>query len=291
MVIGDNIDKTIMKKILVFSGALFMLFCPLYSYGQKHKKTLYEYRNGANRVIFFRNNTFCQCIHFVDSHHSCVEEITISEGRYHRHKGNYVLNTSSTFFTPIDSLHVHTEYLSSTDSNLYIRLETPYESLFAEEQENPICTYPHEKIYQYSISIVCDSDSINKHFENTFNLEHNADTCGIVVSPLPSGVRVFKIKLLVSWMPEKAKNSAYAVAEMTTQISSFENNYVVLTIPDLTYSYLYHKKYLNEKVMKVGNNEYIIVDGETYKHVIFRSNFRIRIDERRERKRMLREII
>ncbi|MCQ2284579.1 MAG: hypothetical protein MJZ57_06740 [Bacteroidales bacterium] len=156
-----------MKKILVFWGALFMLFCPLYSYGQKHKKTLCEYRNGANRVIFFRDNTFRQCIHFVDPPYPRMEGITISEGKYHKHRNFYVLNTNSTFFTPFDSLELQAQYSSTTDRNLYIKIESPYESLLTQEEDIQLCTFSHEKIYQYSISIVCDSDSVNKHFENT----------------------------------------------------------------------------------------------------------------------------
>lgn len=238
-------------------------------------------------LFFFRNNTFCQCINFVDPRYPCMAGITISEGRYHKHRKFYVLNTNSTFITPFDSLHVHTKYLSSTDGNLHIRLESPYGSLLTQEQDIQLCTSPHEKIYRYSISIICDTDSINKDFENTFNSGHIADTCGIIVSPLPPGVHVLTIKFMVSWMPGKAKNSVCGVAEIPTQISSFENNYVVLSIPDLTYSYLYHKKYINEKVMKVGDNESIIIDGETYKHVVFRSNSRIRIDERKELHRVI----
>lgn len=271
-----------MKQLLYLCFILSLLLCPLYSQGQrKHEK--YRYKSGAVYFKFLKNHKFLQYVYCAGPR-PCGDGISISEGNFKRKGDSFILNTYKNFITPFDPLSVEIQYSSVNNDTLYIALESPYESLLEQEELSRLCTFMHDRIYQYSVSIVCDTDSLNKEFEAAFNIAHIADTCNQIVSPLPSGVRIFQIEINISWIPDKAENTSSSSASVPIFSQSCENNHIIITIPCLTYSYLFHKKYVNAKAVILDKNKSISVEGRTFQRIIRKSYARMRREEKQRLK-------
>ena len=256
-----------MKRILFSLTTIFLICIIDCSYGQ-HNEYYYRKECPAYKLFFYKNGTFSDFVtNWVD--HICSLGENISKGRYTRNTFYYVLNSSDDWLLP-DTVYLdNVESLTKKSDSLTIVVDSPYERMLKQEQENGLCSYPHHRIYLYYIQLQCGNDSINQSFEKQFNTQHVTDSIGFWSVACPPDIEIHSIGVTMCWNEATSslvtKNSSYRV--FVHAPDNVKQHSFVLKLPDQAdYFLLTKKSYQNQKVRRI-NSRTIMFNGKKYKKI------------------------
>lgn len=250
----------------IFLLTIIVLICFCYcSYGQ-HKEYYYQKRAPAYKLYFYEDGFFLELTtNWV--YDICSYGENISKGKYSRNTFYYVLNSNDDWLLPDTTCLNNVESLTTESDSLTIVVDSPYERMLQQERENGVCSYPHHRIYLYSIRLRCGKDSINQSFEKQFNTQHVADSIGFWSVACPPGIEIHSIGVTIYWNEATSshvtKNSSHRVFVHTPD--NVKQHSFVLKLPDQAdYFLLTKKSYQNQKVRRI-NSRTIIFNGKKYK--------------------------
>lgn len=253
-----------MKRRMLLLAIIFYMFICDYSYGQ-HNEYYYQKEDPTCKLYFYKDGFFLELTtNWV--YHICSLGENISKGRYSKHTFYYVLNSNDDWLLPDTTCLNNVESLTTESDSLTIVVDSPYERMLKQERENGVCSYPHYRIYLYSIRLQCGDDSINQSFEKQFNTQHVADSIGFWSVACPPGIEIHSIGVTMYWNEATSshvtKNSSYRF--FVHAPDNVKQRSFVLKLPDQAdYFLLTKKSYQNQKVRRI-NSRAIIFNGKKY---------------------------
>lgn len=253
------------KTALTIIVLTFISSC---SYGQRVNEYYYQKENPAYKIYFYSDGTFMEfAVNWTDRVCSLGENI--SKGTYSRKAFSYILNSDDDWALP-DTTYLNTNTaapLTTESDSLTIVADSYYERMFKQEEENGMCSYPHHRIYLYTIRLHCGNDSVNQTFEERFNEQHIADSIGYWCVPCPPEIEIHSIEITMFWNETSSSDithcSAYRVFSHIPE--NIHQRSFVLVFPDqVDYFLLTRKAYRNQKIRRLSSKA-IVLDGKIYK--------------------------
>ncbi len=250
---------------------LCMLCIPMFCQETQH---FYEEKDPTHRLNFYSDGIFKEfygCWAQEDWLIPCNAQCqNISIGTYVKRHGNYILTSYESIPCVTDTIQY---FLSSPvpneDSTVFI-FNSPYEELFKAQDRWTICTTPHERVYLYHYSIICNDDSLSKEFEHEINNTQEPSVSSVFSIKIPDDVKIKALHLKITWKntlrlwqdPSLSCETTIVLPEIPTSPSLY-----TITLPQFNIFYLAEKKYIKKSTRSYGKNRFII-NGTVYKKLI-----------------------
>ena len=239
--------------------------------GQNNAEYYYQLKKPWHKLYFHADGTFKEIEVNWLNYCVCQKGVNISKGTYRKASCHFILDSDNDWILP------DTCYLDNVDTavkesdSLEIVFNSYYEQMFKEETENNICTYPHHRIYLYSISLKCGEDSLNKSFEKAFNAKHCADSVGKISEYCPREIEIHSIEMKMYWKDKDSKFPHNSLSQFFLYVpKDYRQRFFLIKLPwQVDYFLLCRIAHRNQKVRKITSST-IVLSGIKFKRIKFK---------------------